>query len=76
MLRHWIDVPPAHRIDRRRPLYSQGVDSITALAFQRRLESALRLSLRTTRPLRDSSVTEIAALLAEQLGEARRGPLG
>ncbi|MEU6895970.1 acyl carrier protein [Streptomyces sp. NPDC046557] len=72
-LQSTLDVPPAHRINRTRPLYSQGVDSITALALQRKLESALRIPVRTTHLLRENSVTEIAALLAVLIDEANAG---
>ncbi|MCB5170205.1 acyl carrier protein [Streptomyces bambusae] len=64
-LRSHLDVPPAHRIDRTRPLYSQGVDSITALALQRKLETALQIPVRTGHLLRENSVTELAALLSD-----------
>ncbi|MXM66657.1 hypothetical protein GR925_25310 [Streptomyces sp. HUCO-GS316] len=61
----YLDIPPAHRIHRDRPLYSQGVDSLTALALQRRLERALRIPVPASALLRENSVSELAAVLAD-----------
>ncbi|MEW2635793.1 acyl carrier protein [Streptomyces sp. NPDC048389] len=63
-LAKWLDVPPAHRISRTRPLYTQGMDSLTALALQRRLESALRIPVPAHHLLREQSVGELAATLS------------
>ncbi|GAA3302657.1 nuclear transport factor 2 family protein [Streptomyces cinereospinus] len=67
-----LDVPPAHRIPRTRPLYAQGIDSLTALAFQRKLESALRIPVPTHHLLREQSVSELAATLADLFTHADR----
>jgi hypothetical protein len=73
LLQCWIDVPPAHRIDRIRPLHSQGVDSITALALQRKLESTLQIPVKTSHPLPENSLADIAALLAGLIRASTRG---
>ncbi|GGT26603.1 nuclear transport factor 2 family protein [Streptomyces chromofuscus] len=71
-LETYLDVPPAHRIHRTRPLYAQGIDSLTALAFQRKLENALRIPVPTHHLLREQSVSELAATLDDLLTEADR----
>ncbi|MFI9614921.1 nuclear transport factor 2 family protein [Streptomyces sp. NPDC052023] len=72
-LETYLDVPPAHRIHRDRPLYAQGIDSLTALAFQRKLEHALRIPVPTHHLLREQSVSELAATLDDLLTHAGRG---
>lgn len=64
LARH-LDIPPAHRISRTRPLYTQGIDSLTALALQRTLESALGIPVPAHHLLREQSVGELAATLSE-----------
>ncbi|MGW1544508.1 nuclear transport factor 2 family protein [Streptomyces sp. NPDC002309] len=71
-LETYLDVPPAHRVHRDRPLYAQGIDSLTALAFQRKLENALRVPVPTHHLLREQSVSELAATLDELLSPAER----
>ncbi|WP_180685370.1 nuclear transport factor 2 family protein [Streptomyces gossypiisoli] len=71
-LETYLDVPPAHRIHRSRPLYAQGIDSLTALAFQRKLENALRIPVPTHHLLREQSVSELAATLDDLLTHADR----
>ncbi|MEW1777542.1 acyl carrier protein [Streptomyces sp. NPDC086777] len=60
-----LDIPPAHRIARNRPLYTQGIDSLTALTLQRTLESALNIPVPAHHLLREQSVGELAATLSE-----------
>ncbi|MEU0671711.1 acyl carrier protein [Streptomyces sp. NPDC006172] len=64
-LAKYLDIPPAHRIARNRPLYTQGIDSLTALALQRTLESALNIPVPAHHLLREQSVGELAATLSE-----------
>lgn len=64
-LDRYLDIPPAHRIAPDRPLYTQGIDSLTALAFQRTLESALNIPVPAHHLLREQSVGELAATLSE-----------
>ncbi|WP_371670874.1 acyl carrier protein [Streptomyces sp. NBC_00289] len=64
-LASYLDIPPAHRIHRDRPLYSQGVDSLTALSLQRRLERDLHIPVPASYLLRENSVSELAAVLAD-----------
>ncbi|MFJ4472759.1 nuclear transport factor 2 family protein [Streptomyces sp. NPDC089424] len=71
-LETYLDVPPAHRVHRDRPLYAQGIDSLTALAFQRKLENALRIPVPTHHLLREQSVSELAATLDDLLTHAER----
>ncbi|MET7453883.1 acyl carrier protein [Streptomyces sp. NPDC005574] len=75
-LASYLDIPPAHRIHRDRPLYSQGVDSLTALALQRRLEHALRIPVPASYLLRENSVSELAAVLADLACRATASPGG
>ncbi|MGY5049227.1 acyl carrier protein [Streptomyces sp. 900105755] len=60
-----LDIPPGHRIARHRPLYTQGIDSLTALTLQRTLESALNIPVPAHHLLREQSVGELAATLSE-----------
>ncbi|MEU2619744.1 acyl carrier protein [Streptomyces sp. NPDC007157] len=60
-----LDIPPAHRIARNRPLYTQGIDSLTALTLQRTLESALNIPVPAHHLLREQSVGELAATLSD-----------
>lgn len=60
-----LDIPPAHRISRTRPLYAQGIDSLTALSLQRRLESTLKIPVPAHHLLREQSVGELASTLSE-----------
>ncbi|MEU9158216.1 acyl carrier protein [Streptomyces sp. NPDC048417] len=60
-----LDIPPAHRIARDRPLYTQGIDSLTALTLQRTLESALNIPVPAHHLLREQSVGELAAILSD-----------
>ncbi|MFD8720582.1 acyl carrier protein [Streptomyces sp. NPDC059629] len=64
LARH-LDIPPAHRIARDRPLHTQGLDSLTALTLQRTLESALNIPVPAHHLLREQSVGELAATLSE-----------
>jgi acyl carrier protein len=66
-LAHVLDVPPAHRVGPDRPLRALGVDSLTALCLKRRLEDELDVRIKTHDLLRDDTVGEIAALLAESV---------
>lgn len=70
----YLDVPPAHRIHRTRPLYTQGIDSLAALAFQRRLESALQIPVPSHLLLREQSLSELAATLAELIDRTPPAP--
>ncbi|MFD4603664.1 acyl carrier protein [Streptomyces sp. NPDC058464] len=60
-----LDIPPAHRIARNRPLYTQGIDSLTALTLQRTLEAALNIPVPAHHLLREQSVGELAETLSE-----------
>lgn len=73
-LASYLDIPPAHRIHRDRPLYSQGVDSLTALALQRRLEQALQIPVPASCLLRENSVSELATQLAELMSRTATAP--
>ncbi|MCH0564271.1 MULTISPECIES: acyl carrier protein [unclassified Streptomyces] len=68
----YLDIPPAHRIHRTRPLYTQGIDSLSALAFQRRLEAALQVPVPSHLLLREQSLSELAATLAELIAGTPR----
>ncbi|MEV6883115.1 acyl carrier protein [Streptomyces sp. NPDC051135] len=59
-----LHVPPAHRVSLTRPLYAQGIDSLTALALQRTLESALGIPVPSHQLLREQTVGELAAVLS------------
>ncbi|MFI1567895.1 acyl carrier protein [Streptomyces sp. NPDC020490] len=69
-----LDIPPAHRISLTRPLRTQGIDSLTALALQRRLQSALRIPVPAHHFLREQSVGELAVTLSELID--RTSPSG
>ncbi|MFC0598034.1 acyl carrier protein [Streptomyces palmae] len=71
-LGHILDVPPAHRVDPGRSLRGSGVDSLLALCLKRHLELALDIRLKTHHLLRDDTVNEIAALLAQAVAEPAR----
>lgn len=68
-LGHVLDVPPAHRVNPDRPLRGIGVDSLLALCLKRRLELELGVSIKAHDLLRDDTVGEIAALLAQSVTE-------
>ncbi|WP_326718105.1 acyl carrier protein [Streptomyces sp. NBC_00243] len=68
-LGHVLDVPPAHRVSPHRPLRGIGVDSLLALCLKRRLELELDVRIKTHDLLRDDTVSEIAALLAQSVTE-------
>ncbi|MCX5410062.1 acyl carrier protein (plasmid) [Streptomyces sp. NBC_00335] len=66
-----LDIPPAYRINVRRPLRSQGVDSIMAIQLKRKLETALGVTVKAADLLRDDSVAEVAALLCALMPDRR-----
>ncbi|GAB3667580.1 acyl carrier protein [Streptomyces sparsus] len=67
-----LDVPPAHRIDPRRPMHTQGVGSIMGLQLKRLLELSLGVEVPVVQVLREDSVAELAAGLALRID----GPQG
>ncbi|WP_407842028.1 phosphopantetheine-binding protein (plasmid) [Streptomyces sp. DSM 116496] len=62
-LEHLLAVPPGHRISPRLPLRSQGLDPLNALHLERRIRRVLHTEV-TAEVLRESTVTELAGLLA------------
>ncbi|MEE1930429.1 acyl carrier protein [Streptomyces sp. TRM 70351] len=69
-----LDVPPAHRVSRSRPLRTQGVGSITGLQVKRLLEVALQVDLHVADILSGDSVSELAAKLAGRLTDRPGSP--
>ncbi|MHC0431228.1 acyl carrier protein [Streptomyces sp. O3] len=66
-----LDIPPAHRISQSRPLYTQGIDSLTALVLQRRLESVLQIPVPAHHLLQEQTVGELVATLSELIDRNR-----
>lgn len=64
-----LDIPPAYRVDVRRPLRSQGVDSLMAIQLKRKLEAALGVTVKAADLLRDDSVAEVSALLCAMVAD-------
>jgi myxalamid-type polyketide synthase MxaE and MxaD len=64
-----LKITPEH-VDRRKPLGSIGVDSLIALEFRRRLESALGVALPATMIWNYPTVVELAAYLSSRISAA------
>ncbi|WP_306338885.1 acyl carrier protein [Streptomyces sp. KL118A] len=62
-----LGVPPAHRIPADRPLRVLGVDSLLALHLKQQLERALRVRTVAHDQLREATLAQLAALLAEEV---------
>ncbi|MGP3922546.1 acyl carrier protein [Streptomyces sp. 8N616] len=69
-----LDIPPAYRVDARRPLHTQGVGSIIGLQLKRLLELALDVEVGVLQVLRTESVAELAAKLALLMEDPLGGP--
>ncbi|MEU6826122.1 acyl carrier protein [Streptomyces atriruber] len=66
-LGHALGVPPAHRIPADRPLRVLGVDSLLALHLKQQLERALEVRTVAHEQLREATLAQLAALLAEEV---------